>query len=118
MLRSKSDSVPIMAIEIWLRDFGLEQYAGAFADNGVDGILLPELTNEDLRDLGVARLADRKAILKAIARLSVSESESSAESPAAAVSVGERRQVTVLFAELVGYTKLSSELGAEETHAL
>ena len=48
----------------------------------------------------------------------MSESESSAESPAAAVAVGERRQVTVLFAELVGYTKLSSELGAEETHAL
>jgi class 3 adenylate cyclase/tetratricopeptide (TPR) repeat protein len=105
-------------VEAWLADLGLEQYAAAFAENGVSLDLLPELTNEDLKDLGVDRLADRKTILKAIARLSKSEDEPAAEPSALTTIAGERRQVTVLFADIAGYTKLSSELGAEETHAL
>ncbi len=64
-----------MNVEAWLAELGLEQYAEAFAENGVDLSLLPELTNEDLKDLGVDRLADRKTILKAIARISESEDE-------------------------------------------
>jgi class 3 adenylate cyclase/tetratricopeptide (TPR) repeat protein len=107
-----------MDVEVWLKGLGLEQYAGAFADNGVDAALLPELTNEDLRDLGVTRLADRKAILKAIVRLSKSEDGLADEPSSPLFAVGERRQVTVLFADIAGYTKLSSELGAEKTHSL
>ncbi len=107
-----------MNVEAWLTDLGLEHYADAFRENGVDPSLLPELTNEDLKDLGVERLVDRKTILKAIARLSESEDEPAAEPSALTTIAGERRQVTVLFADIAGYTKLSSELGAEETHAL
>ena len=55
-----------MSVEAWLAGLGLEQYAVAFAENGVDLNLLPELTNEDLKDLGVGRLGDRKTILRAI----------------------------------------------------
>jgi len=74
--------------------------------------------NEDLKDLGVDRLADRKTLLKAIAGLAEGRDEAGAEPSASTAITGERRQVTVLFADLAGYTKLSSELGAEATHAL
>ncbi len=97
-----------MSVEVWLRDLGLEQYAEAFAENGVSSDLLPELTNEDLKDLGVDRLSDRKTILKAISRISESEDEPAAEPPALTTIAGERRQVTVLFADISGYTTLSS----------
>ena len=104
-----------MSVEAWLSGLGLGQYAPAFSKNGVDLSLLPELTNEDLKDLGVDRLADRKTILKAISRTSESEDEPAAEPSEVPPTSGERRQVTVLFADIAGYTKLSSELGAEET---
>ncbi len=47
-----------MDVGAWLRGLGLEEYTEAFAENGVDAALLPELSNEDLKDLGVTRLAD------------------------------------------------------------
>ncbi len=107
-----------MSVETWLRELGFGQYASAFAENGVELALLPELTNDDLKDLGVDRLADRKAILKAIAVISGGESAATSEpSPATAIA-GERRQVSVLFADIAGYTTLSSQLGAETTHAM
>ena len=59
----------VMDVAAWLRDLGLEAYAEAFAENGVDAELLGELNNEDLKDLGVAKLADRKRLLNAIANL-------------------------------------------------
>ena len=62
-----------MSVEAWLTGLGLEQYAEAFAENGVELSLVFELTNEDLKDLGVDRLVDRKTILKAIARIAESE---------------------------------------------
>ncbi len=67
-----------MNVEAWLTELGLEHYAEAFAENGVDLKLLPELTNEDLKDLGVTRLADRKTILRAIEAMG---SEAPAEDP-------------------------------------
>lgn len=97
---------------------GLEQFAEAFAKNGVDLSLLPELTNEDLKDLGVDRLVDRKTILKAIARLSESEDEPTGEPPAPTTIAGECRQVTMLFTDIADYTKLSGKLDAKETQAL
>ena len=51
----------------WLEDLGFVQYTEAFVENGVDFDLLSEITNDDLKDLGVSRLADRKRLLKAIA---------------------------------------------------
>jgi class 3 adenylate cyclase/tetratricopeptide (TPR) repeat protein len=107
-----------MKVEAWLTELGLAQYAESFAKNGVDLSLLSELTNEDLKDLGVDRLVDRKTILKAIARLSEGEGEQTGEPPTPTTIAGEQRQVTVLFADLAGFTRLSDELGAEQTHAL
>ncbi len=108
-----------MDVRAWLKGLELEAYAEAFAENGVDAALLPDLTNEDLKDLGVARLADRKRLLKAIAGLSDGQPSGEVRLPPPTPSPeGARRQVTVLFADLTGFTQLSNELGAEETYEL
>src|SRR5262252_6672192 len=104
-----------MDIGGWLRSLGFGEYSDAFAENDVDPSLLADLTNEDLKDLGIARLADRRALLKAIASLSETAANST---KARGPSAGERRQVTVLFADMAGFTRLSTRIGAEETHAL
>jgi class 3 adenylate cyclase len=106
-----------MDVRAWLDQLGLSEFAESFAENGVDAAMLPELTNEDLKDLGVARLADRKLFLKAVGDLAVAAvpAVTPLEEPALR---GERRQVTVLFADLTGFTRLSNKLGAERTHAL
>ena len=86
--------------------------------------MLHELTGDDLKELGVASLGHRKKLLRAIASLPLDAAASDgAEAPVRAGSrtdlgEGERREVTVLFADLSGFTKLSSKLDAEETHAL
>ncbi len=107
-----------MDVEAWLRELGFETYVEAFAENGVDADLLPELTNEDLKDLGVARLADRKRLLSAASRLSDATLEGERVPSPPVNPEGDRRQVTVLFADLSGFTQLSSALDAEATHAL
>jgi class 3 adenylate cyclase/predicted ATPase len=96
-------------VAAWLRGVGLPQYERAFEDNAIDGEVLPQLTDELLKELGVP-LGHRLKLLKAIAAL---ENESSALAVAAA---GERRQVTVMFVDLVGFTELSAGLDAEEVH--
>ncbi len=104
----------------WLDDLGLAQYAEAFAENGVDFDLLPEITNDDLKDLGVVRLVDRKRILKAIADLGAGARETAPEvapedKAATTVSVeAERRQLTVMFCDLVGSTALAERFDPEE----
>ena len=107
-----------MDVADWLKRYGLEEYAEAFVENGVDAALLPELSNEDLKDLGIARLADRKRLLRAIDQLSDGDDQNEVSPSPVVAPVAEYRQVTVLFADIVGYTQLVSELGAEETHAL
>ena len=103
-------------MEIGSGVLGFGEYAEAFAENGVDLGILRELTNEDLKDLGVARLADRRTILKSITQLSTDTAKNA--SSVRSTSVGERRQVTVLFADLTDFTRLSAKIGAEETHAM
>ncbi|MGI9391783.1 MAG: adenylate/guanylate cyclase domain-containing protein [Boseongicola sp.] len=107
-----------MQIETWLKDLQLGHYAESFAENGVDVELLPDLTNDDLKDLGVARLADRKLLLKAIEKLIDGNGDHVLELSLSAPPEGEKRQVTVLFADLSNFTKISNELGSEATHAL
>lgn len=106
-----------MEVAAWLKGLGLEVFAEVFEENGIDASLLPELTNDDLKDLGVSRLADRKKLLKAIAQLAGTDTDTS-ENPPPELPRGERRQVTVLFADLTNFTGLSSELGAEAMHDL
>jgi class 3 adenylate cyclase/predicted ATPase len=98
----------------WLEGLGLGQHADAFAKNGVDFALVPELTNEDLKDLGIVRLADRKRLLKAIADLAPTPTSIDPSTRPAAKYEAERRQLTVVFCDLAGSTALSGSLDPEQ----
>jgi len=107
----------------WLRELGLARYEQAFRDNAVSAEVLPKLTAEDLKDMGVTAVGDRRTLLDAIAALRTAKTadvdQATRKQPAVAVEPeGEQRQVTVLFADLAGYTALSKELDAEELHVL
>ncbi|MGH6943517.1 MAG: adenylate/guanylate cyclase domain-containing protein, partial [Geminicoccaceae bacterium] len=104
-----------MDISIWLRDLGLEQYEQAFADNAVDGEILPKLTADDLKDLGVVIVGHRRKLLEAIVTLRTeSEAEAPASPAASTARPAERRHLTVLFCDLVGSTELSARLDPED----
>ena len=97
-----------MDLAVWLRSLGLEQYEAAFRENGVDEKVLPKLTAEDVKDLGVIAVGHRRKLLEAIAELRSAKTEpapSEGSSPAPAApskdSAAERRQLTVLFARQV-----------------
>ena len=79
--------------------------------------MLPELSEQDLEQIGLP-LGPRRKVQKAIAELGGVRASASTAPPEPTTPQGERRQVTVMFADLSGYTKLSSGLDAEETHAL
>jgi hypothetical protein len=108
-----------------LRDVGLERYAQAFLDNDIRADVLPDLTETDLEKLGVS-LGDRKRFLKAIAALQIVSSTASPRSDQVAGSAprafaapeAERRQLTVLFCDIVGSTELSARLDPEEMRDL
>jgi class 3 adenylate cyclase/tetratricopeptide (TPR) repeat protein len=98
----------------WLRQLGLEQYEQAFIDNAVDADVLPRLTADDLKEIGVSAVGHRRKLLDAIATLRPEE----APFPVAAQTPDPgRRQVTVLFADLAGYTVLSRAFDPEEVVA-
>ena len=112
-----------MGVAAWLRGLGLEQYTTAFRDNDVDGEVLPELTADDLITIGVTSVGHRRKLLAAIAALkseTASTVAADASSPTlASVSAArspdaERRQLTVMFCDLVGSTALSAQLDPEE----
>jgi class 3 adenylate cyclase/predicted ATPase len=106
-----------MDVAEWLRGLGLEQYVPAFRDNDIDGEVLRGLTADDLRDLGVASIGHRRRLLDAIARLAGGQPSSAASpAPSAAAVSGdaERRQLTVMFCDLVGSTGLSARLDPED----
>ncbi len=111
-----------MDVVAWLRGFGLGQYEAAFRDAAIDMDVLPELTDADLEKLGVP-LGHRKRLLKAIAGLEVANgapppanSGASAIPPSepSAWDGAERRNIAVLFCDLVGSTSISARLDAEE----
>ncbi len=104
-----------MDVGKWLQSLGFQEHAAAFEENGVDAALLRELTNEDLKDLGVTRLAERKRLLKAISDLSALTDDTLGRGSAAEyLQSAERRQLTVMFCDLVGSTELSTRLDPED----
>lgn len=106
----------------WLRKIGLGQYEAAFRDNEIDDEVLRRLTADDLKDLGVTLVGHRRRIQTAIAELSATAPDSDANPDTArappvaeAVQVApERRQLTVLFCDLVGSTAISARLDPED----
>ncbi|CAH2405050.1 adenylate/guanylate cyclase domain-containing protein [Mesorhizobium ventifaucium] len=123
-----------MNVAVWLKSLGLEQYVPVFDDNAIDAEILPRLTAEDLKEIGVGALGHRKRILEAIAAMEgqpevVSAKPASASPILMSASVerfgelgrpreAERRQLTVMFVDLVGSTALATRLDPEEMRDL
>src|SRR3954453_19535322 len=112
-----------MWIEItdWLRGLGLEQYTTAFRDNDIDAKVLPRLTAEDLRELGVTSVGHRRRLLDAISALGTLAPAANVSGPPVETTItleprgdAERRQLTVMFCDLVGSTELATRLDPED----
>jgi class 3 adenylate cyclase len=118
----------IMDIVVWLRSLGLAKYEAAFRENEIDETVLPSLTHETLKELGVTAVGHRLKLLDAIAALrndasvqtpsipvgSARPTAATATAAPVAEAVGERRHITVMFCDLVGSTSISAELDAED----
>jgi class 3 adenylate cyclase len=112
-----------MDVVVWLRSLGLGRYEAAFRENEIDEAVLPSLTEEHLKQLGVAALGHRVKLLDAIAALGSDASGKTPSVDAATTSStpsphpedrAERRQVTVMFSDLVGSTALSARMDPED----
>jgi class 3 adenylate cyclase len=112
-----------MDVVVWLRSLGLGKYEAVFRENEIDETVLPNLTAEDLKELGVTALGHRRKLLDAIAVLRGDASGKAPSGDAATTSSissalpedrAERRQVTVMFADLVGSTALSARMDPED----
>ena len=102
-------------IETWLHGIGLAEYATLFRENDLDVTLLPDLTNDDLKELGITSLGHRKQLLKAIAKLATDKKSDTPEAvEPTATTEAERRQLTVMFCDLVGSTALSAQYDPED----
>src|SRR5215472_9020226 len=100
-----------MDIADWLRGLGLEQYEDAFRENAIDTEVLGELTVDDLKELGITPIGHRRKLLAAIAALRAGGPVRDTAPLAAEAGVGaeaERRQLTVMFCDLVGSTPLAT----------
>ena len=97
----------------WLEGQGLSKYAGVLADNEVDLEILPALSEQDLEKIGIP-LGPRKKLLNAFAELRAGAAgERRAEAGSFTPAGGERRQLTVMFCDMVGFTELASRLDPE-----
>jgi class 3 adenylate cyclase/predicted ATPase len=116
-----------MDLGSWLRSLGLAQYEAAFRENAINEAILPKLTAEDLKDMGVTAVGHRRVLLDAIAALRGETAPKQENAPSAATEpankpnrVGgalpeaERRQLTVMFCDLVGSTALSARFDPED----
>jgi class 3 adenylate cyclase/predicted ATPase/ABC-type transport system involved in cytochrome c biogenesis ATPase subunit len=109
----------------WLRDLGLGRYEPAFIENAIDSDVLPELTESDLKKLGIP-LGDRKRLIKAIKAITAgspgafttSAVGGNEQSRQAGVAGAERRHLTVMICDLVGSTALSARLDPEDMRAV
>ena len=116
-----------MDIVVWLRSLGLGKYEAAFRENEIDETVLPDLTAEDLKELGVTALGHRRKLLAAISALrddACGKKSSEDEPTASSIPTirpedrAERRQVTVMFSDLVGSTALSGRMDPEDLREL
>jgi class 3 adenylate cyclase len=112
-----------MDVVVWLRSLGLGKYEAVFRENEIDETVLPNLTAEDLKELGVTALGHRRKLLDAIAALRTDAGVTGPSAAAGATSSApsappedraERRQVTVMFSDLVGSTALSARMDPED----
>jgi class 3 adenylate cyclase len=119
-MRREANWCAAMDVGGWLRRLGLEQYEAAFRENRIDDRVLPRLTAEDLKELGVGFVGDRRKLLDAIAALRAEASSTTplSDTPLVADKVArdaaERCQVTVMFSDLVGSTALSARMDPED----
>ena len=101
----------------WLKKLGLSEYTERFAENGIDISVLRDLTDQDLKDIGVL-LGHRRKILRAIGELSSAAplaTEAAVGTEPKVQDTAERRQVTVMFSDLVGSTALSARMDPEDS---
>src|SRR3974390_1484244 len=113
-----------MSVGTWLRNLGLGQYESLFVDNAIDTDVLPELTEDDLAKLGIP-IGDRKRLIKSIRHqldgvaAATNGDDATHASPGEAMrGSAERRHLTVMICDLVGSTKLSTQLDPEEMAAV
>jgi class 3 adenylate cyclase/tetratricopeptide (TPR) repeat protein len=108
----------VMDLGGWLRSLGLERYEAAFRENEIDETVLPSLTHDTLKEIGVTAVGHRLKLLDAIAALRTDTSAkpptTSAVPSAPPEDRAERRQVTVMFSDLVGSTALSARMDPED----
>ena len=109
----------VMDVVVWLRGLGLGRYEAAFRENEIDETVLPSLTHETLKELGVTAVGHRLKLLDAIAALRAKAPSADVATASSAPSVSpedraERRQVTVMFSDLVGSTALSARMDPED----
>ena len=103
----------------WLQNLGLGQYAQRFAENDINFAILADLTDQDLQEIGVTSLGHRRQLLRAITELKGGETGTPKPAteyiaPVTPHDTAERRQVTVMFADLVGSTALSAHMDPED----
>src|SRR3974377_1081539 len=97
----------------WLASIGLEEYAERFSENAIDLAVLPDLSEQDLKDLGV-KLGHRRKLLRAISELAHAAPPAEAARKPGQREEAERRQLTIIFCDLVGSTGLTAQLRPED----
>jgi class 3 adenylate cyclase len=116
-----------MDVAVWLRTLGLERYEAVFRENDINPVVLPGLTAEDLKDLGVTSVGHRRQLLDAIAALHMhaslaggssqvpgSSATRSSKNDRSSGLTAERRQLSVMFCDITGFTQLSTRLDPED----
>jgi class 3 adenylate cyclase len=105
----------LQQIADWLEKLGLSDYADRFAENGINLAALPHLTDQDLRDIGVL-LGHRRIMFAAISKMmgTVSAATEPTRPELSPQDTAERRQVTVMFSDLIGSTALSARMDPED----
>jgi class 3 adenylate cyclase len=111
--RSSWGAATMQQVSDWLEKLGLGQYAPRFAENDISFAVLPDLTDQDLKEIGVS-LGHRRQLVRAKSELAGREKDPPKAAIAAPRDTAARRQVTVMFSDLVGSTALSARMDPED----